>query len=96
VKTKQPFGARLQLSLILMLAVSLALIAQNFNHTIYTIGFLALSIFVPLQVAIGNIKPEWGARKSLGRILIYLTIVAVIFAISIVITPFLVNLGRVN
>lgn len=96
MKAKTPFGARLQLIWIWALTGSLLLIAQQFTHTIYTVGFAALCLFVPLQVAIGNIKPEWGAKKSLSRIAIYLAIVAVIFAISIAITPFLVNLGRVN
>ncbi|MEY3736336.1 MAG: hypothetical protein RLZZ251_52 [Actinomycetota bacterium] len=96
MSAKQPFGARLQFILIWALAGSLLLIAQSFTHSIYTIGFAALCLFVPLQVAIGNIKPEWGAGKSLVRILIYLLIVAVVFAISIAITPFLVNLGRVK
>jgi hypothetical protein len=96
MSTKAPFGERLQVSLIWALAGSLILIAQQFTHTIYVVGFAALCLFVPLQVAIGNIKPEWGAKKSLSRIALYLIIVAVIFAISIAITPFLVNLGRAN
>ena len=96
MSNKAPFGSRLQLMLIWALTGSLILIAQQFTHTIYTLGFAALCLFVPLQVAIGNIKPEWGAKKSLSRIAVYLLIVAVVFAVSIAITPFLVNLGRVN
>jgi len=96
MRTKKSFGARLQYIWIWALAISLLLIAQSFTHAIYTLGFVALCLFVPLQVAIGNIKPEWGASKSLAQILIYFVIVVAIFVISIAITPFLVNLGRVN
>jgi hypothetical protein len=96
MRTKQPFGARIQFAWILVLTFALALLAQGLSYAVYTLGFVVLCIAVPLQVAIGNIKPEWGIGKSLGRILIYLVIVAVIFVISIAITPFLVNLGRVG
>lgn len=96
MSTKQSFGARLQFALIWALAGSLLLIAQSFTHSAYTVGFAALCLFVPLQIAIGNIKPEWDARKSLFRVMLYLVIVVVVFAISIAITPFLVNLGRVK
>lgn len=96
MKADEPFGARLQLGWVWALTASLLLIAQSFSYFIYLVGFVALCILVPFQVAIGNIKPEWGAKKSLARVLLYLVIVAVIFVISIAIAPFLVNLGRVN
>jgi hypothetical protein len=52
-------------------------------------------VLVPLQVAVGNIKPEWGAARSIKKIFLYLAIVAAVFALSIGVTPFLINLGRV-
>lgn len=41
------------------------------------------------------ILSEWGAARSIKKILLYLAIVAAVFALSIAVTPFLVNLGRV-
>lgn len=95
MKVDMPFAARLQLSLIWLLGLCLLLLAQSFSYDVYVWGFRALLVLVPLQVAVGNIKPEWGARRSIRAILIYLGIVTTIFALSIAITPFLINLGRV-
>lgn len=69
--------------------------AQSFSYTVYVWGFRLLMILVPLQVAVGNIKPEWGAARSIKKILLYLAIVVVVFALSIAVTPYLIDLGRV-
>lgn len=95
MKNDTPFAARLQLTLIWLLGLCLLLLAQSFSYPVYVWGFRALLVLVPLQVAVGNIKPEWGAARSIKKILIYLAIVAAVFALSIAVTPFLVNLGRV-
>lgn len=78
-----------------MLGICLLLLAQSFSYTVYVWGFRLLMILVPLQVAVGNIKPEWGAARSIKKILIYLAIVVVVFALSIAVTPYLIDLGRV-
>lgn len=95
MRSDTPFAARLQLTIIWLLGLCLLLLAQSFSYTVYVWGFRALLVLVPLQVAIGNIKPEWGVSRSIKKILLYLAIVAAVFALSIVVTPFLVNLGRV-
>lgn len=95
MRNDTPFAARLQLTIIWLLGLCLLLLAQSFSYTVYVWGFRALLVLVPLQVAIGNIKPEWGVSRSIKKILLYLAIVAAVFALSIVVTPFLVNLGRV-
>ena len=95
MKNDMPFAARLQLTLIWLLGICLLLLAQSFSYAVYVWGFRALLVLVPLQVAVGNIKPEWGATRSIKKILLYLAIVAAVFALSIAVTPFLINLGRV-
>jgi hypothetical protein len=95
MKSVQPFAARLQVRLIWMLGICLLLLAQSFSYTVYVWGFRLLMILVPLQVAVGNIKPEWGAARSIKKILLYLAIVVVVFALSIAVTPYLIDLGRV-
>jgi hypothetical protein len=47
-----------------------------------------------LQVALGNINPDWDAKKTIRKTLVILLIIAVIFAFSIFVTPYLVELGR--
>ncbi|MSO26069.1 MAG: hypothetical protein EXQ73_03945 [Candidatus Nanopelagicaceae bacterium] len=95
MKTKPPFAARLQKTIIWLLAICLMLVAQSFSHRVYLLGYCALLAIIPLQIAVGNINPEWGSAQSIKRILQYLAIVALVFALSIAITPFLINLGRV-
>lgn len=95
MKKDAAFAARLQLTFIWLLGLCLLLLAQSFSYAVYVWGFLALMVLVPLQVAIGNIKSEWGVARSVKKILLYLAIVAAVFVFSIAVTPFLVNLGRV-
>lgn len=95
MKSVKPFAERLQLYVIIIQAICLFLLAQSFSFRVYTWAFWLLMLIIPLQVAVGNIKPEWGAGRSIKRIALYLAIVAAVFALSIAVTPFLVNLGRV-
>jgi hypothetical protein len=94
VKTKNPFAARVQLFNIYLLGISLLLLAQSFSYQLYRLGFVLLFIGVPCQIAIGNVKPEASRLEAIKKTLIYLAIVALIFALSIFVTPILIELGR--
>lgn len=94
MKTKNPFAARLQLFNIYLLGISLLLLAQSFSYQFYRLGFALLFISVPFQVAIGNVNSEASRSTTIKKTFIYLAIVAVIFALSIFVTPILIELGR--
>jgi hypothetical protein len=47
-----------------------------------------------LQVALGNINPEWDGKKTLRKTLVILLVIASIFVFSIFVTPYLIELGR--
>ena len=95
VKTnKPPFAARAQRINIYLLLVALLMLAQQFTYTIYVWGFRLLFVVVTIQVALGNINPDWDAKKTIRKTLVILLIIAVIFAFSIFVTPYLVELGR--
>lgn len=91
---KIPFAARAQRLNIYLLLLALFMLAQQFTYTIYVLGFRLLFVVVTLQVALGNIDPEWDFKKTARKTLIILLVIAVIFIISIVVTPYLVELGR--
>ena len=91
---KGPFAARAQRINIYLLIVARLMLAQQFTYTIYVWGFRLLFVVVTLQVALGNINPEWDGKKTLRKTLVILLIIAIIFAFSIFVTPYLIELGR--
>ncbi len=95
VKTnKGPFAARAQRINIYLLIVALLMLAQQFTYTVYVWGFRLLFVVVTLQVALGNINPDWDGKKTLRKTLVILLVIVVIFAFSILVTPYLIELGR--
>jgi len=91
---KLPFATRAQRLNIYLLLISLLMLAQQFTYTIYVWGFRLLFVVVTIQVALGNINPDWDGKKTLKKTLVILLIIVVIFAFSIVVTPYLIELGR--
>ena len=95
VKTnKPPFAARAQRINIYLLLVALVMLAQQFTYTIYVWGFRLLFVVVTLQVALGNINPDWNSKKTLKKTLVILLIIVIIFAFSVLVTPYLIELGK--
>jgi hypothetical protein len=91
---KGPFAARAQRINIYLLIVALLMLAQQFTYTVYLWGFRLLFVVVTLQVALGNINPEWDGKKTLRKTLVILLVIAFIFVFSIFVTPYLIELGR--
>jgi len=91
---KLPFATRAQRLNIYLLLLALFMLAQQFTYTIYVWGFRLLFVVVTLQVALGNINSEWNSKKTVKKTLIILLIIAVIFIFSIIVTPYLIELGR--
>jgi hypothetical protein len=91
---KGPFAARAQRINIYLLIVALLMLAQQFTYTVYVWGFRLLFVVVTLQVALGNINPEWDGKKTLRKTLVILLVIAFIFVFSIFVTPYLIELGR--
>lgn len=94
MKSEVPFASKWQLRNIYILGFSLILMAQGFNYSVYRWGFLILFTFVPIQMGIGNVNPEWGAWRTIRKTILIVLIVVVIIVFSIWLAPTLVNLGR--
>lgn len=93
-RARRPFGALLQAALVVWLLASMALIGQPWSFTLYKVGMISLIISSLSQIAVGNIPITATANRSLRMYLTFMAIVVVVFAVSILIAPSLVALGR--
>ncbi len=91
---KQPFAAIMQGILVVLLALSFAMITQQFNETIYRLGFLLLIASTFVQIVFGNLPPEANLKQSLKFTVVVFGIIAIVFGLGIFLAPHLVNLGR--
>jgi len=91
---KQPFAAIVQGILVILLIVSFAMITQQFNETLYRLGFLLLIASTLVQIVFGNLPPEADFKQSIRFTAVVFIIIAVVFGLGILIAPYLVNLGR--
>ena len=90
----RPFGALLHAALVVWMLASMALIGQQWNFTLYKVGLISLIVAALSQIAVGNIPVTATASRSLRMYLTFMAVVVLVFAISILIAPTLVALGR--
>ena len=88
------FPERLETTLILGLVIGILLIAQRYNLTLYKVGLSILVLSTLLQIAVGNLKKDASAGRSLWFIAKVLVVVAAIFGLGIVLVPYFSQLGR--
>jgi len=91
---KQPFASVMHLALVILLLVSFVLITQQRSRTLYQIGFMLLVASTFVQIVFGNVPPSANFKRSMKFLGVGLTIITAAFALGIIVTPFLVNLGR--
>ncbi len=91
---KQPFAATLQLFLVVWMLASIVLIGQQASIELYRVGLISLVASAISQIAVGNIPATANARRSALLYLWFVFLVIVIFAVSIVLAPWLASLGR--
>jgi hypothetical protein len=91
---KQPFAATLQLFLVVWMLASIVLIGQQVSIELYRAGLISLVASAISQIAVGNIPATANARRSALLYLWFVFLVIVIFAVSIVLAPWLASLGR--
>jgi hypothetical protein len=89
-----PFAARVQAVLIVVMFAAFILILQQGNKSLYQIGLPVLVLAAFLQIAFGNIPPRTGFAKSMGLLILTWAIIAIFVALSIYLTPSLIQLGR--
>lgn len=93
-RAKRHFGAILQAVLVVWLLASMVLIGQQASFTLYKVGMISLVFSSLSQIAVGNIPVTAGSAKSFRMYLTFMAVVLLVFAVSILIAPYLVALGR--
>lgn len=88
------FASAVQISLIVLLTVTFALMTQRVERDIFEVGIFALIIFTLIQVVFGNISPQANFRESMVGLAIGSVIIAALVGFSIWLVPFLIQLGR--
>ena len=88
------FPERLETTLILGLVIGILLIAQRYNLTLYKVGLSILVLSTLLQIAVGNLKKDASAGRSLYFIAKVLVVVAVVFGVGILLVPYFSVMGR--
>jgi len=92
--TKTTFPERAERVLIGGMLVGIVLLMQRFSLDLYKAGLSVLVVSTLLQIAVGNIPKAGGVAASLVRILVIVAVIAVIFAIGVLLVPTLSRLGR--
>ena len=92
--TNRPFASIIHLILVFVMLISMLLISQHYNMALYQLGLLVLVGSALVQVAFGNIPPSANFAKSMRMLLIALLVIAVIFILSLLLVPLLVQLGK--
>ncbi len=93
-KARMPFAARVQGILVAVMFISLAMIVQQANKSLYRIGLPLLMLAAFLQIAFGNISPRAGFRRSLALLVVTWVIVGGVFFASVKLAPRLIDLSR--
>ncbi len=91
---KQAFASVMHLALVILLLVSFGLITQQHSRSLYQLGFVLLVASTFVQIVFGNVPPSANFKRSMKFLGVGLIIITAVFALGIIITPFLVNLGR--
>jgi hypothetical protein len=80
--------------LILLLALSFVLVAQQASQLVFKLGMGLLVVSTFLEICVANIPPEASRGKLLRLIGLFLSIIAALFALGIYLVPYLTELGR--
>jgi hypothetical protein len=91
---RQPFAARVQGGLIVVMLVAFLMILQQFSKDLYLVGLPLLVVAAFLQIAFGNIPPQSGFLKSMGLLVLTWAIIAAVWIGSIALAPHLIALGQ--
>ena len=93
-KLRRPFASRMHVALVLLMLLSFIFIDQETSKGLYQVGFVLLVASTFVQIVFGNIAPTAGFGRSMKQLGLGLAIIVAVFALGVVLTPALVNLGR--
>lgn len=91
---KRPFAARVHIVLVILMLAGIVMIGQQLSMQIYQFGLIVLVSATIVQIAFGNIPPNFDFRRSMKLFWPFMGIILIVFVISFLATPLLYALGR--
>ncbi len=91
---RAPFPRRAERALIAALVVAIAMIAQRWSIEVFRAGLLLMVAATLLQIAVGNLPETASPGRSIVLIALVLCLIAAVFGLGVLLTPFLSQLGR--
>jgi hypothetical protein len=80
--------------IIFLIPVCFILIGQQFSPALYSAGLTAIIIITLCNMAFSNMRSDLGVKDTLIAFVRIMLIVAVIFALGILLAPVLIKMGR--
>jgi len=87
------FTQRVQLTWIFILGLMFIGIGQTFSFPIYQVSIVIMILAGLSQIAIGNVPPGSSRLHFFKFLAIFVVVIIVLFVGSILMTPYLVDLG---
>lgn len=91
---RRTFPENAELVLLACLGLAFLMIIQAFSKSLYQLGLALLIVSTLLEIAVGNIPNRASFKGVIGYATLYLGIIAAVFALGIVLVPYLTGLGR--
>ena len=85
---------RAELALILIMVAGFLLLVQQWSFGLYQVGLITVMAATILNIAVGNLPRNAGLWQALRITVLLLAIVAVVFALGILLVPYLAQLGQ--
>lgn len=89
-----PFSSRVQSLIIFLMLICFILIGQQFSSALYSTGLTAIILITLCNMAFSNMRSDLGVKDTLIGFVRIMLIVAVIFALGILLAPVLIKMGR--
>ena len=90
----KPFPVAAEIVLIAAMLVGFVMIAQRVYMGLYQLGLAIVVVATFLEIAVGNVPKDASFKRSLRFIALFLTIIAAVFTLGILLVPYLTALGR--
>jgi O-antigen/teichoic acid export membrane protein len=80
--------------MIVAMLICFVLIGQTASAALYSVGLTAIIIITLCNMAFSNMRPDLNFKDTMIAFVRIMAIVAVVFALGILLAPVLINMGK--
>ncbi|WP_284946902.1 hypothetical protein [Acidisoma cladoniae] len=91
---RQTIVPRAEIVLLCVLGIGFLLVLQTWAFPLYRVGIIIIMGATLLNIAVGNLSRDAGPWRALLMTVVLLAVVAVVFAIGILLVPTLSQMGQ--